>query len=335
MKNTNKIVKIVQRYLILSLLAVFSVAANAQIKNHIGLWGEVGEWSLLPQASQYPNSLGVAGGLGLMYDLQYKKHLIFDIGVGVNYGMTSFNRSSSAADTLFNQVDLQGESFNYVYQINDRHDQYRNMMIQVPVMIGGQWGRFYGLVGVKAGLSLLTKSFSKANITTFGDYAFFDDFKSMPEYQFFDNVPFEKSFDAKFRFNLDVSAEIGLRLGFLTDLRGFDVPKSKVQYRLGLFADYGLLDIHTADNRTALTLPSGYNTGETAPVYGTRTMLDNITMNDVMTTSGFASAVHNLLVGVKFTVLFELPEPRQCVICRDQSLFRSAPVKRGTKINKD
>ena len=326
--------KIVQRYVILSLLTVFSVTASAQIKNHIGLWGEVGEWSLLPQASQYPNSLGVAGGAGLLYDLQYK-HLIFDIGVGLNYGMTSFNQTSNAADTLFNQTDIQGETFNYIYQVRDRRDQYKNMMLQVPIMVGGQWGRFYGLVGVKAGLSLMTKSFSRANITTYGDYPFYDDFRNMPEYQFFDNVPFEKNYNAKFNFNLDLSAEIGLRLGFLTDLRGFDVPKSKVQYRLGLFANYGLLDIHTADTKTALTLPSGYNVAETAPVYNTQSMLENITMNDVMTTKNFASSVHNLMVGVKFTVLFELPEPRQCVICRDDALFYKAPVKRGTKINKD
>lgn len=336
MKDTNKIVKIVHKYVILSLLSLFSIAMSAQMKNHIGLWGEVGEWSLMTSESQYPNSLGVAGGAGLLYDLQYKS-LIFDIGLGANYGMTSFNQSTNMTEILYNQKDLDGQLFDYVYDIRERHDQYRNLMLQVPVMVGGQWGRFYGLVGVKAGLSLMTQSYSTAYITTYGDYAFFDDFRNMPEYQFFENRPFSKAFDARFNFNLDVCAEIGFRLGFMTDLKGFDVPKSKVQYRLGLFADYGLLDIHEKKTNPALSLPdgTGYNVGNTYPVYNTESMLETITMNDVMTTTNFASSVNNLLVGLKFTVLFELPEPRQCVICKDAQLFYSSPVKGGTKLNKD
>ena len=327
--------KIVQRYVILSLLTVFSMAASAQIKNHIGLWGEVGEWSLLPQASQYPNSLGAAGGAGLMYDMQYK-HLIFDIGVGANYGITRFNQSINIDTVLSGQKDLDGDIFDYVYQVRDRRDQYRNLMIQVPVMVGGQIGRFYGLVGVKAGMSFGTKLHSTANVTAYGRYPFFDDFTGMPEYQFFANQPIDDDFNTQFNFNLDVCAEIGVRLGFLTDLRGFDVPKSKVLYRLGLFVDYGVLDIHQKGTiAEAITLPSAYNQGETSPVYNTQTMVENIKMEDVMKTKDFANSVNNLMVGMKFTVLFALPEPKSCVICRDSQLFYRSPFKGGAKLNQD
>ena len=46
-------------------------------------------------------------------------------------------------------------------------------------------------------------------------------------------------------------------------------------------------------------------------------MVDGVVLNDVMSTDGFAKAVNNLVVGLKFTILFQLPEPGTCVICRD------------------
>jgi hypothetical protein len=73
-------------------------------------------------------------------------------------------------------------------------------------------------------------------------------------------------------------------------------------------------------------MPSGYNVGETAPVYNTTTMIDNLQVNDIMSTQTvntdgtvqpFAKSVNSLMVGIKFTVLFQMPEPGQCVICRD------------------
>jgi hypothetical protein len=49
-------------------------------------------------------------------------------------------------------------------------------------------------------------------------------------------------------------------------------------------------------------------------------MLDGIVMNDIMSVDNFASRVNNLMVGLKFTVLFQLPKSGQCVTCRDNYL---------------
>ena len=119
---------------------------------------------------------------------------------------------------------------------------------------------------------------------------------------------------------MDLSLEIGGRLGAVNDAVGYDVPKRKIEYRLAAFVDYGLLDIHTNRTLDGLVMPSGYNVGETAPVYNTTSMIDNLEMNDIMSTpTGLPSrqSVNNLMLGIKFTVLFQLPEPGQCVICRD------------------
>lgn len=331
LRNTNKIVKNVKTYAILAILSLFSMVSLAQVNSYVGVWGELGEWSLLPQESKYGSSMGVAGGLGVMYDLQYK-HLIVDIGVGANYGMTAYSVNANQNQTLKNQQDLQGDVFDYVYQVRDRKDQYTNLMVQVPLMVGGQWGRFYCMAGVKAGISLLTNSHTKANLTTYGDYQLFDDFRNMPEYQFFEALPLNKTIRTNFNFNLDVSAEIGARLGYMQSMTGYDIRKSSVQYRLALFFDYGVLDLHKADYLESLTVPAAY---DAQAAYGTTTMVDGLTTNDVMSTTDFAKAVNNLMVGVKFTVLFELPKPKNCVICRDANVSLIRARKGGTKFDKD
>ena len=78
------------------------------------------------------------------------------------------------------------------------------------------------------------------------------------------------------------------------------------------------------------TAPDHYNAEE---AYKTTTMIDGLEVNDLMSTTGFAKAVNNLVVGIKFTVLFQLPEPGKCVICRDayRSSARNGGRSRGMK----
>jgi hypothetical protein len=69
--------------------------------------------------------------------------------------------------------------------------------------------------------------------------------------------------------------------------------------------------------------PDGKNESMIAP--------NKLILNDIMSTTGFASAVKNLMVGLKFTILFQIPEPGQCVICRDAyvSTVGSGRVRSG------
>ena len=107
------------------------------------------------------------------------------------------------------------------------------------------------------------------------------------------------------------------------------MPKRTVEYRLAAFVDYGLLDLHTKGTQEALITPSVYDTDPGSPnfVYNTTTMVDGLTMNDVMSTKDFASKVNNLVIGLKFTVLFQMPESGKCVICADG--YNSSVRSRG------
>lgn len=325
MKNTNYSVKKRQTYLILFIAFLLCGTMEAKVNNYVGAYANLGEWTLLPMDGKYGASFGVAGGLGFQYELQAgptygQTRFLFNLGVGLQGGNTSFMQSSNQNIVLEDQRDLDGEAFDYVYSLKDRHDDYNNLALQIPVMFGVQHNKFYMLVGVKFDANLYTKTHSTAMLTTYGQYDSFDPFTNMPEYQFFDNLPISGGVKTRFNFGVDASFEIGGRLGVVNNAVGFDVPKRKVEYRLAAFVDYGLLDLHVHDQQSALIAPSAYNSGATYPVYNTTSMVDNLVMNDIMSTSGFARSVNNLVIGLKFTVLFQMPEAGPCVICRDSYL---------------
>lgn len=330
LKNTNKIVKNLKTYSIIALMLGIGTLANAQVKNYFGLWLEGGEWSLMTSNENYKNSVGAAGAAGVLYDLQ-AGHFILDLGVGARYGLSSFNYVSQEGSELrlANQINKDGAPFTYVYNLKDRKDQYTNLTLQIPLMLGGQWGRFYMLGGVKAGVSLLTQARTKAVLNTYGEYTEMASLHTnMPEYQFYQDKPINQSYKINnFNFNLDASAEIGVRLGFMTNKTGWDVPKTRTQYRLALFADYGVLDLHNNGNSATDMASTGKynrNLGYDPENEATSPMLKGLELHDVMSVKDFSKAVNNLMVGVKLTVLFELPEPKNCVICKE---VYSAPAR--------
>ncbi len=310
--------------------SAFAVARNTEVKHLLGVSAEVGEWSLLPQNSNLNSSLGGAGSVGFVYDLQ-AGHFLLDCGVGVTGGQTTF-KVPDWSYTFADQTDSEGDMFDYVCSVNKRTDAYSNIALKVPLLLGGQYKRFYALAGVKFGFNAFTQTGMTANLSAYGQYFqyvngqkvyMFDRFFDTPPYtdEFFANRELKSSEKTSFNVNLDVSVEIGARLGFMTDHTGFDVPKSKVQYRLAVFADYGVLDLHKAQGYSAVDVNS-QNVG------GSENALQ---MHNILSTENVASAVNNLLVGIKFTVLFELPQTKGCIICRDGYTGFSANNRKGRR----
>ena len=333
MKNTNNSVKNQPSYWVLLFALLVGATMQAKVYNYVGAYANVGEWTLLPTKSAYGPSFGVNGGIGAMYELQAGKkysqtRFLLNVGVGLNGGLTSFIQGSNVTQALANQYDLDGDLFDYMYEMKNRHDRYTDLALNVPLMIGVQHKKFYMLAGVKMYSHLMTRSHSSATVNTYGRYAQFDEFRNMPEYQFFTGLSKTDAVNTKFKLDFDLSLEIGGRLGLVTDAVGYDVPKRNVEYRLAGFVDYGLTDLHYTDTKQALIVPDKYDTNPASPnyVYNGKSMIDNLKMNDIMATTGFASKVSNLIVGLKFTVLFQLPEPGQCVICRDA--YRNSSVHR-------
>ena len=314
------------------LLALLSGSSlHAKVNNYVGAFANIGEWSLLPAKSDYTTSLGVAGGAGFLYELQAgqntgKAKFLFDVGVGLQGGMTSFMQSTNSTIPPLKLKDTDGDLLDYIYNVNNRHDQYSDFALQIPLMIGFQYNRFYALAGVKIHAHVLTKAHTTASLTTYGHYeAFeFEDLYNDPANQFFTDYPLSKSTKTTFKPEVAISLEVGGRLGLVTDAVGFDVPKRKIEYRIAGFFDYGLNDIHSAENLQSIITPKEYSsTG----------MAESVEVNDIMRTENFAQKVNSFTVGLKLTILFQLPEERKCVICTDgyRSLVRTYSGGRGMK----
>ena len=327
--------KNVKNTVILLLALLLCGSVSAKVNNYVGAYATAAEWSLLPSGSKYAGSLGFAGGIGGLYELQAgpnysQTRFLFDVGVGAWGGMTSFMQGSDARVELSNQYDLQNQKFDYIYELHGRKDSYNNIGVQVPLMVGMQYNRFYFLVGAKLNASFWTKTKSTATLNTYGRYAEFGEMRNMPEYQFFENEKLSGGVKTSFNLDVDLSFEIGGRIGIVTDAVGFDVPQRKIEYRLAAFVDYGLFDLHNQGTKEALVTPSHYDIDPSSKdyIYKGRSMVDNIVMNDIMSTTGFANAVNNLMVGLKFTVLFQMPEEGKCVLCRDAY---GSSVRRGRR----
>lgn len=336
MKNTNYFVKKLLSYWILLPVLLFSgyVHAEVEINNYVGAFATAAEWSLLPQGnSSYKLSLGFGGGLGGVYEMRTGPKysptcFLLDIGVGLSGGLTSYMQSTNMTKTLTGQTSISGKTFDYVYEVNDRSDQYRDLALGVPFLFGVQHKKFYMLAGVKLYYHLFTKTVSSAMVNTYGQFEGLDDMHNMPEYQFFDGVELRGGVKTHFSFDLDASLEIGGRFGYYTDATGFDIPANRIEYRLAAFVDYGLFDIRRSDvvniNTDALATPETYDA-----TYKATTMIDNLVMSDVMSVDGFASRVNNLMVGLKFTVLFQMPKTGNCILCRDS--YRSSAKSGGSR----
>ena len=343
LKYTNYSVKKLQTYcfLLLALLVSGSVSAKTEVDTYVGAYAQLGEWSLLPSNSEHTGSIGVGGGVGAQFELQLgprysPTRFLLDVATGATGGWTAFSWAPAQTATLSNQRDLSGEAFDYVYEFLDRSDNYSNIALHVPLMVGVQHKQFYMLVGAKLGFNLWTRTTARAYATTYGVYESIGSTKGtpMPEYQFFENKKVSTSQSSKLNMDVNLCLEIGARLGYVSNDVGYDVPKRRIEYRLAAFVDYGFFDIHVAGHNAAVSLPSTYDIDPSSPTYVYRgtSMTDQVQLNDIMRTEGFARAVNNLMVGVKFTVLFQLPKARECVACSYKSTIRShGNSRRGVK----
>ena len=317
MRNTNFVVKKARFFAISFLFLAFTsfVSARTKTLHYIDVWAELGENSLLTGGNtEVPNSLGVGGAVGASYELQHG-HLLFQAGLGIAPLYTVFKPETNDV-TLYDQTDYEGEAFNYVYGISDRKDSYLNMNLQVPIMIGAQVNRFYFLVGAKVGILMNLQAKSSASVTTTGVYDnYAGTFHDMPEYYFVNDQSLSTSRTTNFGLDLALSGEIGLRLGNLGGETGFNRDRRTTRYRLGLFADYGLTNVYKSSNVEPLVTPSSYLTNGNI-----NDMLNGVAMRDIAS-SNRVDKLNNLFVGVRFTVLFQLPEPRHCVMCDTDRRF--------------
>ena len=287
---------------------------SAQVKNYIGATGELGEYSLMTKVggADFANKdynlfgLGISTSVGGTYEMAVK-HFILNLGLQVGVAHPSL-AIPDMQKTLKDVVDDEGDKLNYIYRQTDRRDAYTSLSLQVPVMIGMHFDHFYMAAGVKVGISFLGSNSVKTNISSAGDYEkFIDEFSDMPEHLYYNNLSFSKHGSTSFSPSVMPHFEIGYVFGDFHHASGFDVPRTKNLYRLGLFVDYGIMNLVDKGNKDILVVPSNFSDAN---------LENGVEINDILSTSARQGNVNDLCVGLKFTALFPLKEKKPCVICR-------------------
>ena len=88
-------------------------------------------------------------------------------------------------DEVLLMRDTEGDIFNMHVHVDKSRDLAHMVNLNIPLLVGGEWGRFYFLVGPKVSLNLYGSTSSVAQITTYGEYdRYYDDFYDMPNHQF-------------------------------------------------------------------------------------------------------------------------------------------------------
>jgi len=219
------------------------------IHHRLGFYMQ-GAYSHMPFGDQmFKWGLGYGAGLGFFYEFQHK-HFLLDVGIGGLW------QDAEHRSTTTTGGDLQ------------RSDRARMLYIEAPVLIGGMWGGFYLLGGVKVGLPIYGNARSELRMTD----------EAMQRTQTYATE------EGRLHYMLDTRAslELGGRFG---------------RCRLGVFADYGLW-WNKLDNGTTPWMqvndPTNLSTWEV-----------HHPLHSQLANNRY---VNNFFAGIKFTVLLSAIE---------------------------
>ena len=301
---------------------------SRDIAHRIGVWGQVGYSALFPSKFNYEpeNEIGfqssaiggVGGGVGLGYQLRYKRFL-FTTGAEIEF-FTSANRifgESEDNSLLTRTFGMQpyADKMTYQYRFTDMVDHIMTGFVQIPVLAGMEFwqNRMYFLAGAKLGLNVIGTSVVNTQLTTkITDKELVMPLEDMYTHSLVTDQAFKSDVaQAKLGFNLGLSAEIGVNLETLIKKKE-EKPRSKnepkkfsdwLRYRIGLFAEYGVLNVLKPSALGNNDMPADF-----ANVLKGGDPVKNLSYTSSLMTSSAASAKLNpFLVGVKVAVFYELP----------------------------
>lgn len=282
----------------------------------ISLHGDLGYSALLHTIASQRPSAGVNTNIGLDYRV-YHNNFIFSFGAE---GMYELNiNHMDEVETAIPMMDTEGELFDMHVHVDKSLDLAHMVNLNIPLLFGGEWRRFYFMVGPKVSLNFYGSTSSQAEITTFGEYdRAYEDFYDMPNHQF-QSDQYMGSATMPIKWNLNVMAhlEVGARVGHMFKHQQFRINPDKVRMYIAAYADFGILNLH--DSKAGNPLFDYRETDKGIQFYCQPMMLSNIADNQVF---------RNLNVGIKYTIAFELPKRGKSFIY-DSDKNKPGNTKRG------
>lgn len=288
-----------------------------------------------------PNTTIPGGGSGLLgfeYFLKHGKHFNFHLGVEGMYfnSLTRMNDMTLDSKFYYNDPSHNNLEIDYYMNFSEYQEQHNNLFVGIPIMLGGEFKQFYFAIGAKAKYGIMGYYQTNNTLSTFArDPEFIEDLENLPSHNIGTNNLLSKG---KLAFGLDAtaSAEIGIILdpwlSSSATIFGAVNNRKNISYRLGLFADYGILNINRQPHTDMLIAFPGMQQQQDGRYIVPAQHLGNIYNNSLLATDvSINSHFNSFVIGVKFSVLVQAsntPMPpkkkaRRRPIVRDVSIEES------------
>lgn len=294
--------KVLRRIIFIVFAMLLCVSASAftsltsETYHFVSLHGDAGYSSLLHTIAGQKPAVGMNTNIGADYRLFHNNFLL---SVGVE-GMYELNANQlDALDVSIPMMDTEGDLFDMHVLVNKSRDLTHMINLNIPLLVGGEWGRFYFLVGPKVSLNLYGATSSTAQVTTYGEYdRYYDDFYDMLNHQFVTGQAMSSG-TMPLQWNMNVMAhlELGGRINHMFKYKQFRTNPDKVRMYLAAYVDFGLLNLHV--NSGGAPIFEYRETDQGVQFYIQPLLVSN--MSD-------GATFRNLNVGIKYTVAFELPQ---------------------------
>ncbi len=271
-------------------------------KHYLGMTFSASYSGLMTYTPEILPAHGAGGTIGFVYEYKYGN---FMMNTGVNlFFYTATNRVFNY-ETETTHMDSQGKTFDLSYSFARREDRTRETYLQLPLLLGGTFNKFYIMGGAKLNFNVRSRSYMSALATTIATYdRYFDSFENMPNHGLVTRMMID---DRKEGVGANFDAALSLEMGYNINLKLFSSAKRtgymksiENNIRVAVFVDYGLINIHNGLSYSEYDL-SGvpYQINEKYPM-----SLDAIVMYHTYSAKHNSKAfINNINVGVKFTFL--------------------------------
>ena len=309
--------------LFLTLICVCASAQtrlNPELYNFISLHGDLGYSALLHNIPEQPAAAGMNTNIGADYRLLYN-HFLFSLGVEGMYEL-NVNRIAKVDESI-PMKDTEGQIFDMHVRVDKARDLSHMVNLNIPVLFGGEWGRFYFMVGPKVSMSFYGSTSSTSVFTTYGEYdKYYDYFYDMINHQFSSGQTTSSGvMPLKWNMNVMAHVEIGGRINHMFKHKQFRINPDKVRMYLAGFVDFGLLNLHTGSGGSPI-----FEYRET-PDQGVQFYVQPLITSNLADGKTF----RNFNIGIKYTVAFELPRHGKSYVYDYYKVDRNYRIRGGNQ----
>lgn len=303
-------IQFVKRFSLLIIIFLsFSATSSGQPRHFVDVWGG-GGYSRLNHGienTKVPGGMGMNVGVG--YELNINR---FALQTGLEYHHFGSKTSLlNHSDTyVIEYIDPYSISpMLYHYSFEEYSEKHRAGYLQIPLMAGARFDRWYAFAGAKVGLNFYGNQIADGRVQlTVTDPQAIEDFTTIYDPIIYDKTKKPLSLEL----NVAAAAEIGLSLDeWLPDgMKSLNNrAKTPLSYRAGLFVDYGLLNLNKSTTVDPLSIPQNEGGLVADP---TLINLASIPESTLANDKRFG----NLYAGIKLAVLFQVSKEKKKPVAR-------------------